>query len=600
MQFHSQVKPLKWEKDARQMYSVDIRTVMLASHPSVHNMRNSFELHGILNFRIYSIDNGIIKAGFQFSDIAVRRGVFEDKRAQELYSNLFFTDFAPDGRVLDFKFSNEIAPDDEQILSDIIKSFQLIVKDAFFSSWETDEENINGAFRAEYKEKDSAVTKQKLEYLTVKNIKGEELDDNISIKNSELKFEYNKNTSWIQKAEGNELLVFNSGDDSYLKVSSTVKLLAAAYNPDTNLAIWDDGKTIEQTVAVWQSLPKNQISIGEKSQKDTLKAKFGNRTLDQVADSLFEKYKSFNVQCIQELMQYLELHPESALDFPEYLREKKLNPTQQIMLVHALERNGSERSQTALSDIMLGSDFSRESRTQAAVAFGNIRKPSGEAISSLWEAYESGNRKDALDKNAGTISSTAVLALGSMAKNLGKSKNENFINKSESIKEKISADLEDKKDLNTTVALLHAAGNTADREMIGNISPYFDNKNPRIRAVAIYSLTNMDDSRVYDILTEKIYSETDINVRESIVNTMYRKEATEDTINAVIKNIPSEENDIVRGSMYRYLSKNRDFPGVKNALKEMLNNETSTEHRKIITKALRTKKPASTEDKYTN
>jgi hypothetical protein len=585
-------KPLRWEKGAGQMYKVGIRTVMFASHPSVRSMRNSFELYGILNFRTCSIKSGIIKAGFQLSDLTVRRGVAEDKTARSLYSQLFFADFGKDGRLLDFYFSNEVAPDDERVLADIIRSFQLIVKETVFSSWETEEENIHGTFTSKYREDNGKVKKQKLEYLTVRNIKGEKLEDTISIKNSKVTFEYDNDVSWIKNAEGNELIVFHSEDKSYLKVSSTVKLRSIEFDPDTGLAIWDGKSTAEKLVAEWGKLPKNNISIGERSEKHALSAKFGNKTLSQVASELFAKHKNFNVQCIHELMEFLELHPEAALQFPEYLREHRLNSTQQIMLVHALERTGSDKAQTALSGIMLGTDFSKESRVQAAIAFGNIRKPTGESVNSLWEAYESGSRKD--DRNAGTISSTALLSLGSMARNLERSKDEELSGRSQSIKNKISTDLETDQDLNTTVALLHAAGNTADEEMIKNIRPYFENKNPRIRGVAINSLVYMDDSRVYDILTEKIGSESDINVREVIVNTMYRKDATEETVSAVIENIPSEENDIVRGSMYRYLLKNRDFPGVKNALKEMLESEKSTEHRKIITRALRTKKPAST------
>lgn len=587
----SSVSPITWQNGARQMYRLDIRTIMSGSYPSMKSLNRAFELRGILNFRIYGIDGNRIRAGFQLSNLAIKRGIMEDKAAEKIYSGLFFADFSRDGGLLEFKFSNEISAEDERIMSDIIQSFQLVVKDSIFDKWSVEEKNINGAYKAQYSAEEGRISKIKKKYTAVTDTAGNTPGERIEIKKSGMQFAYGSHGSWISSAEGNDLMVFYSGDNPYLKVSSTFKLSAVDYNPDKSLAIWGGGKSSEDMIAEWGSLPKNQLSLDKKSEADALRDKFGNKTLQNVAGELFKKYRAFDVKCIQELLEYLELHPEAALQFPDYLRDKKLNPVQQVMFIHALERNGSENSQKAISEIMLGSEFSGESRTQAAVAFGSISEPTQESIKSLWDAYETSYRKG--DTNAYKISSTAVLALGSMAKNLENSENEEYSGLSKSIKHRISADLETKKDLNTTVALLHAAGNTADEDMLEDISPYFEDNNPRVRSVAISSLTNMDDSKVYDILTEKLDSENDINVRETIVNIMYRKEPTEETIKSVIDKIPSEENDIVRGSMYRYLMKNREMPGVKDALSEMLKAETSAEHRKIISRALYSKKPGA-------
>jgi HEAT repeat protein len=289
-------------------------------------------------------------------------------------------------------------------------------------------------------------------------------------------------------------------------------------------------------------------------------------------------------------MEYLTLYPDSALKIPEYLLSKKLNSNQQITLVHALERVGTPEAQTSLSRIMNGEKFSKESRTQAAIGLGSIEKPTDGALKSLWQAYE--NRSGG-EENAGHIAATAVLSLGALAKELGHSPAPGYRETSRSIKDKIASDLASDQDLNTKVALLHAAGNTADKDLVAGITSYFNDDNPRVRSAAVNSLVYMDDSVVNKILTKELDSQDDINVRNSIVTTMYRKEATEESVDTIIEKIPNEENDIVRGEMYRYLLKNRDLPEVKDALKIMLEKERSAEHRKIIRTALSTKKKAS-------
>lgn len=583
-----------WQSGAKQMYRIDIRSVMFASHPSVESIHREFELHGVLNFRIYKTEGNIVKTGLQLSELTVKRGIIEDKAAEKLYSGLFFVNFSKDGKPVDFTFSNEIAPEDERILSDIIQSFQLVVKRSIFRSWTIEEKNINGTYNAQYAVTKGRVSKSKKKYIEVTDITGNRTGDKIEIKNSGIRFDYDNRLSWIKNAEGNDLIVFYSDGNPYLKISSSVKLTGIDFDPDNSLAIWSDSENADSIIDGWNDLPKNEVSLGQKSEEDALKAKFGNKTFYDIAGELFGKYQAFDVQCIQQLMDFLELHPEAALQFPKFLREKKLNSTQQIMLVHALERNGTDKAQIALSDIMLDVNFSKESRTQAAIAFGSIDKPTQSSIDNLWKAYENRNRKD--DANANMISSTSVLALGSMAKNLENSAEEKYINNSKIIKKRIGADLESKKDLNTTVALIHAAGNTADSDMIDDIVPFFEDSNPRVRSAAVSSLVFMDDKKVNDVLTKELDTESDVNVRTSIVDTMYRKKATDDTVASIIEKIPSEDNDIVRGSMYQYLLKNRDMPGVKDALSEMLTAEKSAEHRKIISKALHTKKPASNDD----
>ncbi len=582
--------PLTWEEGARQMYRVNIRTVMRASQPGSQSIHEAFELRGTLNFRIYERDKESIRAGFQLSPVEIRKSGRNDRAAEKLYSEIFFAEISPGGRFLHFDFSNEIAAEDEEILKDIISSFQLIVKDTLFGSWEEEEENINGRYVAEYSREKDSIGKAKKRYKVISGrdgaIKG---DESIEIKRSEYRFKYGPSSSWITGASGNELVHFLSGKDPYLKVSTTAELLMIPFDPDRELAIWNDSKNRQEIVTQWQKLPKNRTSLRRGSEINSLEEKFGGRSFVEITDELFKKYHRFDIRCLQTLVEFLQLHPEAALKFPDYLRNKNLNPTQRVMLVHALERNGRADAQTALMEIVTGTEFKYESRIQASIAFGSIREPAEAMVNSLWDVYD--NRASG-EKHADKIAGTAILSLGAMAKNLEGSKDEDYRGISREIKQKISYQLDAEQDINTRVALLHAAGNTADESFMEQINSSLRDENPFIRSAAVSSLVYMNDDEVNRVLAGELDSEKNVNVRNTVVSTLYRKKPAQGAIEKILEKLPDEENDIVRGQMYRYLLKNRDFQGVKEKLEEMLEKESVKENRKMIHTALNTTKKA--------
>ncbi len=588
--FHEK-RPLLWQEGARQMYGFSLRTVINASQSGAGALHEIMEMRGTLNFRIFSVAGGKIRAGFQLSPLNVRKSGVPGKAAEDIYSKLFFADISEEGIFLNFYFSNDIALEDESGIQDIMRFFQAVVRDSFFSTWEAEEDDSGGTYIAGYKAEDGFIRKTKKKYIELVDKEGFiKNDEAVDIKKSDCVYYYDNNASWLKKASGQELLLYSSKGGPFLKSSVIYDLGLIPFNPDESLAIWNGGINPDEQIALWAGLAKNSVSLARKSDVDRLTQKFGKRTFSEIADGLFKIYDRFEVNCLKELIEYLTLHPERAADIPDYLLSKKLNPEQQITLIHALERTGMPEAQKALSVIMNGEKFTKGSRTQAAIGLGKIEKPTKEALGSLWQAYE--NRSSgAVDANH--IAATAVLALGSQAGGLAHSPVPAYRETSRSIRDRIVSDLAAKQDLNTKVALLHAAGNIADREMYDVITSYFNDDNPNVRVAAVTSLVNMDDEIVNGTLSEKLDREQDINVRNSIVETMYYKKATEETVNNIIRKISAEENDIVRGEMYRYLLKNRDIPGVRDSLKELLVNERSAEHRKIIRTALSTKKKAA-------
>ncbi len=588
--YFNNTAPIYWEKGAAQIYRISGSTFIYAKNPGSASIYDRLELKGILNFRIYEIKKDIVKAGIQLYPLQVIAEGRRIESAEKLYSRLFFAEIKNNGEFIKFHFNNGIAVDDEKSIKDIITSFQFIIKKSFFSKWNTEETDRNGSYKAAYTLLSRGkINKSKIEYIEKPGDKNtSDTGGKTVIKRSELTVRFGKPWSWIKNAEGRELTVFYSKNRPLMKVSSSFSLKITDLDPDRSLAIWNDSLKPDRQIYEWKTNPKNTLSIADQAEKNMLKQKFGSKYFNIIADEVFNKYRSFNSQCIQTLMEFLKLYPHAAAMFPGYLLAKKLNPAQRVMLVHVLGRTGTEEAQEALTVIMKGEEFPVESRKQAAIAFGSIKKPISNAVDSLWQIYE--NRDT--DANSKGIANAALLSLGSIAKNPENRNNAEYKNISEIIKNRIAADLADEDDLNTTVALLHAAGNTADESFIEPISRFLNDENPRIRTAAVTSMAYMDDEKVTKVLIDILDDESNVNVRNAVVAAMYRKLPSPEAIEKIMEMLPDEENDIVRGRMYRYLLKNREFRGVKEQLRKMLRSERVMENRRIIYNALYTNKKA--------
>ncbi|MCP4129848.1 MAG: HEAT repeat domain-containing protein [bacterium] len=578
-------RPFHWEKDARLMYRIKTTNVIHANIPipGSRPLRKRLTLKGILNMRILEVSPERILAVLQLSPVTVKADGVPQTDAGKLYSHYFFAHISPQGEFLRFDFNSGISPDDEKNMSNIIKTFQCIITEKSSSQWDGLENDTHGRVAVNYSVEKDSILKKKSSYEQIINRDGQ-VDGEAAIKilRSEYKAAYSEKETWLSTMEGKELLGFLSDGKMYLKISSRVSLKKIPFNPNPNLALWHDLDYYDITKQ-WSGKPKNTISLALYTERKGLRNRIGNSTIESYLKTIFKKHMAFTSAAIKEIAEYIKLYPEEALKIPPFLLSQELNVHQRAMLTHALAKVGHDRAQEALVIIMEDKVFKKDNRVQAVMAFASISRPKDESISSLWEMYDQEDQ----DKD---LASTAILSLGSIAGTLEKNPNEAGEDRSREIKQRIDTGLSSEENLNKRIALIYAAGNTGDTSFVEPISSFFNAENPNVRSTAAASLTHLKNEEVDTILCDQLTKEENINVRGSLVTALYKREPTEQSVGMVLEQVAVEENDIVRGGMYRYLLKNRNKPGVKEALVELKKTERAMEHRRLINRALNTLK----------
>ncbi|HOO71814.1 MAG TPA: hypothetical protein PK926_08625 [Spirochaetota bacterium] len=572
-----------WDREAGQMYRITFSDITAFRVKKGRKIPRTFRLTGVLNFRILETGE-TIKTAVQISPVKVAYNGTEYPRLKEIYSSLFLVDFNPGGTIESLHFDNTIAQDDEREVASIIRQLQFVIRKSITSSWNTTEEDSTGRYKARYSFEDNRLTKRKADYVEVLDEWGfPRKGITAKVRESLLEVNYGRPDSWITGASGKEKVSLFSEEESFATSNTSVILTKIEFEPDKNLEIWKTSRDSADIIETWKSIPKNSISFADSLEIDAIKKKHGGVSLTNMAGNLFAQYAEFDYNAVNELMTLLKLYPEQAEIVPDLLLKKNFNKMQKTMLVHALERAQHAEAQKALCRVMTDENFEDFSRIQAAMALGAIEKPEEKTVEQLWQAYFGRENGDEL---AMRVSNSAVLSLGALSNKLSASNNEEDHDKAETVRDAILRELENSGDVTTTTALLAAAGNTGDTEVLDAIEDRVESAQPIVRSAAASSLRNIEGDEADTILMNSLKKEAVSTVRESIVKTVAARKSNENVTREMMSLLPRENDENVRELMYRYMLKNRDQRGVKEKLREMLKSEDSLKNRLLINKAL--------------
>ncbi len=585
----SKMQTFYWQKNARLIYDYSSRDFIQGSFPNSGSLFKNISMRAKLNVRVFSITDAEVVLGIQFSPVSIKVMRIQNKDAEKLYSLPFFVSIDKQGRFKNFYFNNTIAETDEKNIMNTLRNMEFKLKKTAFTSWKTTETNQIGQYSAIYKKGKNKISKRIASYQKIYNEDGTiDTKSEIKIARAKRQMQYGKPTIWFKNFKMNELLSFRDRNKKpYLKLSSSMKVKQLPFDEyKSDILLWKMKSDFKQYISIYPQKPKNHISIAKKNAILNLKLQYGNMTLQSLARKLLKKHKTFSSPAVTQMVKYLLAYPEKSKNLIPLLYNKSYNKLQKAMLIHVLMKTGHSAAQSALIEIGNSYDLHKDIQLQAVMAFGNITSCTEQGIEFLKKKYYTRNNSD-LDSYLGN---TAILSLGTVAKIFDNKINDDDRQMAQSIKHMIKTDIAANNDLGTTTALIHAAGNTADKEFIKPIGEYLGSDNPRIRSTAAMALIHIEDPQVDDMLRDKISSENNPNVRGALIDSLRKIKASDDTIVEITKAIKNETNEIVRGHMYQFLLKNRNAAGVKDALSDMLITESTMKYRKIIHRALSTKK----------
>lgn len=585
----SEPQPFYWQPGARQSYDLHSRTVVRRQPgpggKGGYLTQSTFDIDGVLNLRVFDVGPDGARAGVQIAPVTVKRAGKREPDAEKLFGTRFYVRFSADGEMTAFDFPNSVAPEDRRTLRHAMLGLQIIVRQPGERAWQTTESDRLGTFESAYA-LSSTVTKEKRRYTEVSDKSGRaDIHASVQIKRSVVTCTYGEPVSWLDRCDGQELVVVEGNAGRQLRIASTVSLQLRHDARAGELAIWSDALESAREIAEWRRGPAEELSLAQKRELSALESLFGDVTLPELVDELFADCKSFNGSCVNRINDFLKLHPEAAAEIPVMLLLDSLTEDQRAMLVNALQNEQTVFAQQALAQIVDGDAFPEGNRLQAMVALGDVRQPTDATLAALWRAYERDGGGRGLTKK---LSDNAVLSLGRIARSTGASEQGAEI--AGAIVAKLDEQLGSVEEPGRLSSVMYAAANSGDERFVEPLSALLESDNPRNRSAAAQALGVFPGEDVDATVAGRLDAEADPGVRVSIMKALGGRDVADLAVAEVCEQIAQEENDIVRGEMYRFLMRNRKRPGVRGTLQQMSALETSLENKRIISRALASRK----------
>ena len=479
---------------------------------------------------------------------------------------MFLVEFNENGAIKSIQFDNDIADEDERDISSIIKMLQFTVKKSITSAWTSKEKGTLGFYNAEYIFDNNAITKKKLNYISILDKDGfPEKNRTAAIRDSLLTVIYGEPYTWIKTAAGRDKISILQGDQSYSTIDTVIKIKRIKYNPDKKLLIWRYSGTFDDLILSWNTKPKNTVSFADSLKIYEFTSKYGSASVNALTNSLFSYNKPCNKKAIRELTELLIAIPEEALNIPRLLLTNHFGNRQKEMLIDSLKFSSHPQAQNALCTIMTGTRYRARTRSHAAASLGHIEKATPVTLEKLWQVYY--DYKDNTPSSA-KVSNSAILSLGMISNMLSHSNNEKDHEEAEAIRDKIVYELQSAQIPGRISILLKATGKTGHEDTLDVIEEYLKSEAPFIRSSAVLSLLFFENTKADEMLIERLHEEKSSAVKKTIITTISERRPSEQTVMDILNHLPNEKDASIRGLMYQYIRKGQDIPGAKKELQK--------------------------------
>ncbi len=566
------------------MYSISYtktKTVRTGKHK---NVRKKIRLKGTLNFRVIE-KTGSIKTMCQISPVSIELNGTHYPELEKIYALPFIAAFNKKGNIKSFHFQQQVAQEDENDIASILSQAQFVIRKSITSAWNTTEKDLNGTYEAEYVYNKRLLEKKKISILKIFDEDGYPARDiSAAVRESITEIAYGEPTTWLRRAKGREKISVFAGDESYATSTVNVSIKKIKFKPVKNLFIWKNSKNYKETIAEWSLKQKNTHSFTDSLKINEITKTYGSTSSRRVISTILGRSASPDNNSVNKITEYLVLFPDESVIVPLIIRGDAYNSSQRTAAITALGCAGHSRAQAALVRIMNDPAFNTDTRARSAEELGKTEKPENSTIDALWKAFsfrKSGNNGFI------KISQCAAAAIGSLTGTLLLSERKDFLDTGEKTLDRIISELSSTQDIPGITSLLIAAGNTGSTDALDAIEDLIDSDRQQIRSAAAEALVHIEDSGAEKLLLKQLENEENPAVKKTILKALTAKKSREKTVFKVVDLVKSEKNDRVRGMMYQYLLKNRNYPDVITSLREMLTVETSASNRKIIREAIR-------------
>ncbi len=548
-------KKFTMEAGEERLYTVDSSSEITINLPA-QTVHLSAKLRGILNARFFRDSRSQPVALMQFSPLSVRSGNPEMSRALTVrYSDPFVVLFRPDGHIeaVHFKGNDE----EHQGIAELLGTLQTVLEGR--QEYTTVEKLPDGNATVRYRHKNRTLLQK--ERLTF------ESPDSVEKQFVESRFLCRISPVWIERIDGNETVRFVKNGYEKIRSESRYRLRKTEQAPDRTLFIWRFRGSIDTLIDRYRN--DEDEKYFERLAEEANKAYFKKKGI--TVASLLKDLDAEDLRRLNELVEYLKLHPEAARQLYEAVA--KADDDLAAALINVLERAGTPRAQKILRDIAGSETFTHMNRLRAVVALGGVEKPTNESVDFLWRTYR--QRETAEEKD---LSNTALLNVAIAAPR--SEKNDEIDQK---LRDEYTERTDDPSRRRIILLSMQNAGAARFRD---EIFEALDDKDITVKTAAVKALRRYDTTETRARLLQMFTTDQPVEVRRKVVRTLMTIGTDDALMQRARKNLFAESDSMVRRYLIRYLLQHKDaWPENIETLRRFKNVETDAENQRLLIKS---------------
>ena len=330
--------------------------------------------------------------------------------------------------------------------------------------------------------------------------------------------------------------------------------------------------TASTPLALYAQRPRAEVEA------NVQRSELGSATVKELLDALAafkatssdpEKQQASETPLYLKVKALVYVHPESCAQLETILETADATSPQFRIVSGALGAVAHPQAQRVLARAIQARPADSAALAGMISALGSAPQPGREAERAVQQLAETSSDN--------TVASTAILALGNMARSLSRSSPERAAALVTFLMRRLSAARSEE----VAQRWIQALGNSASSQAFPALSKYASNSSPVLRSAAIDSLRSIRLPQVDAMLLHALASDQEAQVRQEAAFALGFRRPSQQSFDAQKKALQHESDEKVRSALLTNLFKmNRQFPEAKSILEDAAVHDVSESVRK--------------------
>lgn len=485
-----------------------------------------------------------------------------------------FAEVDAEGKILSVRFDPNMSSIAQSFARSLLASTQFVTAKSSVNSWETQEDDPNGQYIAQYRSHFGQFQKSKLRYVqSAQKPRSAKLTPIITPK-GQFTAKFDTKAGRLVSLSGTETQSF---EVSKKKIGQSETTLNFAYLEQnqlsaTELATLQKASVSRQTKAIALSYTISEQESEAKIQRQQLGESTSASLLSELDALEKAPDKNQNTTALYlKVKALIYVHPETSTILAQRILKAEPNPAMQL-IVGALGAVGHSQAQAALVQAIQSQTQNWEALSLLIPSLAGVTTPTPETIAVLSNlAFQSSDSRTA---------STAQLALGTVAHSLAQSAPDRAVLIVDRFVERLRT-AQSPDDVKQNLLVL---GNAGSSRSLSTVTQFASSPQAEIRAIAVSALRLVPDLGVDRQLTQTLSTDVEETVRAEAAVALGFREMTPQNYQSQKQAIQSDKSAKVKLALLKNLWQAQEqFPEVRQIVKQLAQQDESQEVREAAT-----------------